>query len=445
MLLSGTLTAEFVDVDNSAVLSGYNTFDLQVTTTTDWTIGALLVNLSQGTFYQDVMGSVTQSNPALIPFFPSVEFDTAVGGDAPGVSAAGGAGDLGGDNFQFDESELDIAFYNASTSDIGTFGIARITLSDDAVGTWSYAALGASGGNTSDSGTITAGSLLPVTPDPDPAPDPGPDPDPQPTPDPIEGDFDEDGQPDILWQNVGTGETAIWSMDGTTFQSSSAVANATTDTDWRLAGTGDFTGDRKTDTLWQNITDGRLYVEQTDNGVGGQRYNLMTVANLDWKVAGVGDFTGDGKNDILWRNTRKGNNIVWEMDGTTYQQKHTLKRVKNTAWRIGGTGDYNGDGKTDILWRHTRSGRNTIWHMNGTGLAGTSTVKRVRNRDWQIAGTADYTGDGRADILWRNTRTGANLVWHMNGTSFQTATTLQPQADQDWQIAGSLALWEDPI
>ena len=28
-----------------------------------------------------------------------------------------------------------------------------------------------------------------------------------------------------------------------------------------------------------------------------------TLADLNWKVAGTGDFDGDGKSDIYWRNT----------------------------------------------------------------------------------------------------------------------------------------------
>ncbi|MEZ6192156.1 MAG: hypothetical protein R3C45_12830 [Phycisphaerales bacterium] len=72
------------------------------------------------------------------------------------------------------------------------------------MGTWSYLSLNAAGDSAADSGTITAGSLLPAAPDP-----PG-----------VDGDFDEDGKIDIVWRNLDTGQTAIWSMDDTTFQAS---------------------------------------------------------------------------------------------------------------------------------------------------------------------------------------------------------------------------------
>ena len=36
-----------------------------------------------------------------------------------------------------------------------------------------------------------------------------------------------------------------------------------------------------------------------------------TVADLNWKVAGTGDFNGDGKSDICWRNSSTGENAIW--------------------------------------------------------------------------------------------------------------------------------------
>ncbi len=430
LLLSGTISAEFVQVDNSAVLAGYNTFDLEITTTTDWTAAVLLLNLTQGTIYQDASGTALAMPPAAYAFVPSLEFDTALGDSAAASSIAGAAGDLGGDAYQFDTLELDVTWFNIANTDTGTFGIARITLSDDAVGTWSYKVINASTDSATDTGAFTDGDLLPPAPPPPATPT-------------IDGDFNDDGEVDVLWRNLATGQNALWQMDDTTFQTSTGLTNATTDTDWRPVGTGDFTGDGETDILWRNIVDGRNYIAESSNGVVTQQINLNTVGNLDYVVGGVADFTGDGKNDILWRNTRNGRNVVWEMDDTTFQQGITLKRMRALSWRIGGVGDFNGDDKADIFWRNTDSGRNTVWHMNNTTFQSSSAVKRVRNPAWQVAQIGDFTGDGKADILWRHTTNGTNSVWRMNGTAFLGGTTVQSQPDQDWQIAGPLlGLWE---
>jgi hypothetical protein len=45
------------------------------------------------------------------------------------------------------------------------------------------------------------------------------------------GDYDGDGQPDILWQNTHNGTRLAWLMNGTT-RKGGAIAFATVNTDW---------------------------------------------------------------------------------------------------------------------------------------------------------------------------------------------------------------------
>ena len=127
---------DIVSVDNTAVLSGYETSDLQVTTDIDWTAGALLLELTSGSIYQNAYGgNFPITNPGLLALVPELEFDTSV--STPDGAIAGEAGDVGGDVFAFSTSELDVSFYNNNDSDTGTFSVGRITLTDDAEGTWS--------------------------------------------------------------------------------------------------------------------------------------------------------------------------------------------------------------------------------------------------------------------------------------------------------------------
>jgi hypothetical protein len=68
------------------------------------------------------------------------------------------------------------------------------------------------------------------------------------------GDFNGDGRTDILWRNYGTGPyqglNDIWFMNGTSFLGE-AVFSVITDTNWKIGGTGDFNGDGNTDILWR--------------------------------------------------------------------------------------------------------------------------------------------------------------------------------------------------
>ena len=91
-----------------------------------------------------------------------------------------------------------------------------------------------------------------------------------------------------------------------------------------------------------------------------------TVADQNWKIAGTGDFNGDGKSDILWRNTSTGDNAIWKSgDAATCQQ--CAGHLADQNWKIAGTGDFNGDGKSDILWRNTSTGDNAIWKSGDAG------------------------------------------------------------------------------
>ena len=427
-LLSGTLDAEFVWVDNTAELTGFTTADLQVTTTSDWTAVALLLELTQGSIYQDAVGSNTQPSSAVINAFPSVEFDTYVASNGNSTIIAGGAGDVGGDGLQFDTSELDISWIDTATNDIGTINIGRFSLSDDAVGTWSLRLLNADGDIfTMINVAFTDGEL--ATPPPPP-------------PALVDGDFTGDGKADIFWHNTHNGRNALWQMDGTNFASETA-GKRLKNTDWKLVGTADLTGDDNTDLLWHNTRDGRNTVWEMSGTTFIKATAIKKLGNMDWRVGGIGDFTGDGKDDIFWHNTKDGRNVVWEMDGTTFQGGVVLMTLSNLRWEAAAVGDMTGDGKDDILWRHSRNGRNTLWEMDGSTFQNAIPLMRVRNLNWQIAGLADYTGDGKKDILWRKTDTGKNTVWEMNDTAFQSPIALLAEPDLDEQPASPLlGLWE---
>ena len=126
-------------------------------------------------------------------------------------------------------------------------------------------------------------------------------------------DFNRDGQVDILWQNINTGERSIWLMNGTAYSSGVALPNVPT----------------------------------------------------AWSMVGAADFNGDGNVDIVWENLTTGERSIWLMNGTAYSSGVSLGTVP-TAWQIAGTGDFNGDGQTDILWQNLGTGERSIWLMNRT-------------------------------------------------------------------------------
>jgi len=123
--------------------SGFVTSDLAVNASTDWLAANLVLNLTSGSIYQDaILSGFGPPSSALVNAIPSTRFDTYVTGSAGlaggAPSSAGGAVDLGGSPVSaFDTSKINLNWFTTSTTDIGQFTIGRITLSDDAVGTFS--------------------------------------------------------------------------------------------------------------------------------------------------------------------------------------------------------------------------------------------------------------------------------------------------------------------
>jgi len=156
-----TNSVEIVPVDNTDVLTGFNTFDLLMTTPdSDWTSAEILLELSAGSIYQAALGGVGPTPSDFFSLAPGLEFDTYVG--VPGGNIAGWAGDIGGrenGKAEVSTSRLDVAFYNIDKTNIGTFSIGRITLSDDAVGDWSLISLTADRQRIDLVGTITKGEV----------------------------------------------------------------------------------------------------------------------------------------------------------------------------------------------------------------------------------------------------------------------------------------------
>src|SRR6266849_8587321 len=93
------------------------------------------------------------------------------------------------------------------------------------------------------------------------------------------------------------------------------------------------------DILWRNAATGETYVySMNGTSIVSEGY-LRTVADPNWKVAGVGDFNGGGTADILWRNSATGENYLYLMNGTSIVGEGYLRTVADPNWKVVGGGD----------------------------------------------------------------------------------------------------------
>lgn len=224
------------------------------------------------------------------------------------------------------------------------------------------------------------------------------------------GDFNGDGNTDILWQNP-AGLVAEWFMANGTRQGTMTIQNMA---GWNAIASGDFNGDGTSDILWQNSS-GLVSAWFMENGTRQSTASLQNMTG--WTVLAAGDFNRDGITDIIWSNGA-GSLGEWLM-GTNGRIAGTMQLPFFPGWTKIATGDYNHDGNTDILWQNA-SGLVAEWLMGDGTRQGTVTLQNMSG--WNAIASADFNGDGTSDVMWRNAE-GLTAVWFMqNGQISHTKT-----------------------
>jgi glucose/arabinose dehydrogenase len=202
-------------------------------------------------------------------------------------------------------------------------------------------------------------------------------------------DFNGDRQADLVWQHEPSGALYVWFMQGTRLVSGQPLSPGTVDPTWRLAATGDFDRDGEVDLLFQEPASSRLVVWLM-NGTSRQSDVPLSPAQIDagWRVAGTADFNHDRHIDILWQHTPTGALLAWLMDGTSVGEVASVTPDNtDAAWRVAALADFDGDSHADLVWRHESTGDLRIWFMNGTVRteSGPLTPGQV-DPAWRIAG-----------------------------------------------------------
>ncbi len=277
---------------------------------------------------------------------------------------------------------------------------------------------------------------------------------------PSQADFNGDGNPDILFRDIVTGQMTVWFMSGTQRLSTATLAGpASNNLRDEAIGTGDFNRDGHPDIVFKNNSTGAvtIWLQSGTNSLTTER--VVTVeasSNLDYKGAAVGDFNNDGNPDILFRNIRApitdtnpggsadaGKNMVWVMSGFTHVSTQFLPQEPDNAFKVAGVGDYNGDGNTDVYFHNSSTGDNSVWLLDGNfnrtsivtlGNSGADTTTAVVIP----RAVANLGGAATPDIIFRDNNSGNNQVWVDSNSA--NATALPADTDLNDQIVGSQTL-----
>ena len=236
----------------------------------------------------------------------------------------------------------------------------------------------------------------------------------------------------LFWRNKSTGQTLTWRMNGTSIAEVGAPP-VIADTNWEVKAHGDFDGDGNRDVIWRHTITGAniaWLMARTLRAAGV----LPAMADTNWEIQGVGDVNADGRSDVIWRHTVTGQNLGWLMNGLAVSSSAFLPTVVDTNWEIKGIGDFNRDAHADVVWRHTVAGQNIVWFMNDLTIASFAFLPAITDTTWEIAGVGDLDANGNADVIWRNRVTGHNIAWLMNGAIVASAAFLPTVVDVQWEI-----------
>lgn len=227
------------------------------------------------------------------------------------------------------------------------------------------------------------------------------------------GDFNGDGISDYVWRNYGTGQNVIWLINADNTYRTSAYFNSVGDPNWKITGAGDFDGDGQNDLIWRNYATGENVYWLMNGTTLRTSGSLSSVPDINSRINGVGDFNGDGKPDLVWRNYQTGLNSIWLMNGLSLTSVVSFRAVGDTNWNIAGVGDFNGDGKQDLTWRNYSSGQSVIWLMAGTTYSTDLALLLIGDTSWQIGGV--ITGQAPS-ILAGNSMGSAFNIGTLNNT-----------------------------
>lgn len=254
---------------------------------------------------------------------------------------------------------------------------------------------------------------------------------------PSRSDFNMDGKFDLLWQNQLTGQLLAWHMNGAAVLGSRSLTPGAVGLDWKLRGSGDFNGDGKPDLVWQNVTTGDVVFYLMD-GTTAFASGSFTPNRVDptWQIASVRDIDRDGNPDILWNKMDTGQVLAWYMNGTTMVRQGWINAnpLGDTNWQLRGTGDFTGDGQADLVWQHDVTGQPLLWVMNGAFAESSILMSTPGVGEWKIRAIGDANEDGWPDLVFQNVLSGGVVIWAMNGTTVFSGPYIST-IDPNWKIS----------
>ncbi|MBE9028618.1 VCBS repeat-containing protein [filamentous cyanobacterium LEGE 11480] len=200
------------------------------------------------------------------------------------------------------------------------------------------------------------------------------------------GDFDGDNKQDIVFRNTtnGQGLLAVWLMDGASRTASGFVSTGLT-ADWKIEGIGNVNrtiggsdsasgADGNDDFIFRNSGTGQVAIWQM-NGLQLQNAAIVGGAIPSfYDIVKTADVSGDRNVDIIWRDNSAAAQVgFWLLEGAFAKQAQFAQRAIGLEYVPVAFADFDGDDRTDIFWRNTNAAGSgdpfaeatAIWLLDG--------------------------------------------------------------------------------
>ena len=246
-------------------------------------------------------------------------------------------------------------------------------------------------------------------------------------------DFDQNGTPDLVWQNQSTGQVNVNYYRGTTMIGVAVLNSGAGTAGWSVVGAADWNDDGIPDLVWQDNSTLQVNVNYYGSG-GGATLKGFSCLNcsanfVGWSVRAVAAFGSSGEQSLVWQNASTGavNVYYYGLGGYVFQDSNVLNNGAGTSgWRVVGAADFDGNGVPDLVWQNTGTGQVNVNYYGGNGgaaLTGYAVLNGgAGTAGWRVVAVADMNGDGVPDLIWQNTSTGQVNVNYYGGAGGATLT-----------------------
>jgi len=231
-------------------------------------------------------------------------------------------------------------------------------------------------------------------------------------------DFNGDGFADMVYRDSNSLQWSIHLHNRNQATVTDNISGMSVVESWEYNGTGDFNGDGNDDVIIRNSRSGRWYIYNMAGSEITRRGYVGIADASQLEVQAVADFNLDGMSDVLLRNVNTGEWSISLINDKSVSSEISPPMSRVTTWNVVSASDFDGNGSPDILIRNSNSGAWYVYLYSATDITRRGYITALTSDlAEQVQGVADFDGDGIADILMRNTETGEWRIAFMNGLS----------------------------